>query len=133
MAAIMETWYSKDIGDGLTASEPCGQIENAFAAASAATGKPPGMAAFIRYDSEGHLQCHVTAFFSPAAASIARLVDAVPCTRPARERLMLLCGYERCGSAFFATPAGSAIRFSSSRDLASGSYPTVPPMARSTT
>jgi hypothetical protein len=105
MAAIMETWYSKDIGDGLTASEPCGEIENAFAAASAATGKPPGMAAFIRYDSEGHLQCHVTAFFSPAAASIAHRFDAVPCTRPARDGLILLCGDEGCWSTLFATPA----------------------------
>jgi len=98
----METWYSKDVGDGLTAYEPCGEIEAAFAPVFAEAGKPPGMAVFIRYDSEGQLQCHVTAFFSPAAASVARQFDAVPCARPARDGLTLLCGDERGWSALFA-------------------------------
>jgi hypothetical protein len=98
----METWYSKDVGDGLTAYEPCAEIEAAFAPVFAAAGKPAGMAVFTRYESEGHLQCHVTAFFSPAAASVARQFDAVPCARPARDGLTLLCGYERSWSALFA-------------------------------
>ena len=98
----METWYSKDIGDALTAYEPCGKIEAAFASVFTARGQPPDMAVFTRYDSEGHLQCHVTVFFSPAAASIAHQFDAIPCTRPARDGLTLLCGDERCWSALFA-------------------------------
>jgi len=101
----MDTWYSKDIGDGLTAYESCGEIEAAFAAVFAAAGKPAGMAVFTRYDSEGHLQCRVNAFFSPAAAPVARLFDAVPCARPARDGLTLLCGEERCWSTLFATHA----------------------------
>ena len=98
----METWYSKDVGDGLTAYEPCGEIEVAFAPVFAAAGKPADMAVFIRYDSEGHLQCHVTAFFSPAAAAVARRFNAVPCARPARDGLILLCGDERGWSKLFA-------------------------------
>jgi len=50
--------------------ENCGEIEAAFAPVFAAAGKPAGMAVFTRYDSEGHLQCRVTAFFSPAAAPL---------------------------------------------------------------
>lgn len=98
----MQTWYSKDLGDGLTAFEPCSEIEAAFTPAFAAAGKPPDMAVFMRYDSEGRLQCHVTAFFSPAAAPVARLFDAVPCAQPARDGLSLLCGDEHGWSALFA-------------------------------
>lgn len=88
----MQTWFYKELGDGLTAYEPSAEIEAAFLPLYEAAGKPPDMAVFTRFDSEGRLQCEVTAFFSPAAAEVARAVGAAPCAPPARDHLTLLVG-----------------------------------------
>lgn len=97
----MATWYSKTLGDGMTASGPSDEIEKAFAPLYAAAGQPADMAVFTRFDSEGRLQCEVTAFFSPAAAEVARLVEATPCARPSRNDLVLLAGDARSWDALF--------------------------------
>jgi len=59
------------------------------------------MAVFTRYDSEGRLQCEVTAFFSPAAANLAAIFDAQPCFKPPREGLDLLAGDLHCWEKIF--------------------------------
>jgi hypothetical protein len=97
----MQNWFCKALGDGLTAYEPFAQIEQAFVPVHAAAGKPADMAVFTRYESEGRLQCEVTAFFSPAAADVARQVGATPCARPPRDHLTLLVGDSKSWDALF--------------------------------
>lgn len=97
----MSTWFSKQLGDGIVAHTPSTEIEEAFRPLFAAAGNPAEMAVFTRYDSEGHLQCEVTAYFSPAAAAVARVFDAEACARPARDGLGLLAGDQRCWSVLF--------------------------------
>ena len=94
-------WYSKEIGDGLMAYEPSEQIIKAFQAGFILAGKPVEMAVFTRHESEGRLHCEVLAYFSPAAASIARLVEAEPCEKPSRGGLGLLAGDEGCWPVLF--------------------------------
>ena len=97
----MSTWFSKQLGDGIVAQMPSTEIEEAFQPLFAAAGNPADMAVFTRYDSEGHLQCEVMAYFSPAAAEVARLFDAEPCARPPRDGLGLLAGDQRCWPVLF--------------------------------
>jgi hypothetical protein len=97
----MDHWFWKNLGDGLTASEPAAEIEAAFQPLFAQAGNPADMAVFTRYESEGRLQCEVTAYFSPAAAALARKVGAQPCMRPARGGLGLLAGDPRCWLVLF--------------------------------
>jgi hypothetical protein len=97
----MSTWFSKQLGDGIVAHTPSTEIAEAFRPLFAAAGRPADMAIFTRYDSEGHLQCEVTAYFAPAAAEVARLFDAEPCARPPRDGLGLLAGDQRCWSVLF--------------------------------
>ena len=98
---MMGNWFSKTLGDGMTAYEPADEIENAFQPLFSAAGNPAEMAVFTRYDSEGRLQCEVTAFFSPAAAAVATLLGAQPCVKPRRDGLILLAGDERCWPVLF--------------------------------
>ena len=100
-ASRMAAWYSKPLGDGIVSTLPCAQIDKAFRELSAASGNPADMAVFTRYDSEGRLQCEVTAYFSPAATAVARMFAAEPCAKPARAGLDLLAGDQRCWSALF--------------------------------
>ena len=94
-------WYSKIVGDGMTAYEETDEIASAFAGEYAERGKPIDMAVFTRHVSEGHLQCEVTAYFSPAAEHIARHCGAEPCVQPARDGLVLLAGDEGAWTALF--------------------------------
>jgi len=98
---VMGDWYSKVLGDGMVAHLPSAQIEEAFRKLFTASGNPADMAVFTRYDSEGHLHCEVTAYFSPAAAEVARIFAAEPCARPATDGLGLLAGDQRCWAALF--------------------------------
>jgi len=88
----MKPWLAKSLGDALTAGELLGRIEGAFRAEYERAGCPADMAVFVRYESEGRLHCEVRAYFSPAAASVARAVDAAPCSRPTPVGLDLLAG-----------------------------------------
>jgi hypothetical protein len=97
----MGDWYSKVLGDGIVSTALLAQIEEAFLNLSAASGNPADMAVFTRHDSDGHLQCEVTAYFSAAAAEVARIFAAEPCVRPARNGLDLLAGDPRCWSVLF--------------------------------
>jgi len=57
----MNTWYSKELGDGMMAATPSDEIEKAFLQLFLAAGKPLNMAVFTRLESEGRLHCEVMA------------------------------------------------------------------------
>ncbi len=97
----MENWYSLSLGDGIMAGTPANEIEETFLRSFTAAGKPPEMAVFSRPESEGRLHCEVFAYFSPAAATVAKAFDAEPCAKPARTGLGLLAGDERAWAVLF--------------------------------
>ncbi len=97
----MEKWYSLSLGDGIMAGTPAAEIEQAFLQSFTAAGKPPEMAVFSRPESEGRLYCEIIAYFSPAAAAVAKAFDARPCAKPVRTGLGLLAGDERSWSVLF--------------------------------
>ena len=97
----MSNWYILSLGDGMTSGALAAEIEQAFGKLSAASAQPPEMAVFTRPESEGRLHCEVMAYFSPAAADVAKAFDAEPCVRPARAGLTLLTGDENSWSALF--------------------------------
>ena len=97
----MDTWYSKDLGDGIMASMPSEEIESAFLRFFTTVGKPLDMAVFTRLESEGRLHCEVVAYFSPAAKDIALAFDAEPCEKPSRAGLGLLAGDKLSWSKLF--------------------------------
>lgn len=97
----MKSWYSLSLGDGMIASMPSAEIEDAFLKAFTAAGSPAEMAVFTRPESEGRLHCEVIAYFSPAARDVAKAFDAEPCERPARAGLGLLAGAETAWSVLF--------------------------------
>ena len=96
----MSTWYSKSLGDGITASMYTAAIEAAFRSSFEGAGRPAEKAVFTRHE-EGALHCEVVAYFSPAAADIAGSLGAQPCKTPARQGLKLLAGVETCWRAIF--------------------------------
>jgi hypothetical protein len=59
------------------------------------------MAVFNYFDSEGRLQCDVTAYFSPACVELARKFGAKPCNQPPRSGLGLLAGDESAWNELF--------------------------------
>jgi len=97
----MNAWYTKELGDGITAGLPSDEIKVAFARAFRADGMPPDMAVFTRLESEGRLHCEVIAYFSPAALDLAKAFDARPCEKPSRMGLDLLAGDQRAWSVLF--------------------------------
>lgn len=90
----MTTWFSLDCGDGLIAYEPLGRLEEAFSSAYVISKNPKEMAAFIRHESEGRLHCLVRVYLSPASASVATAIGAVPCEKPSPDSLSLFAGPE---------------------------------------
>jgi hypothetical protein len=90
----MRDWFSKNLGDGMLASEPLRHLEELLLAVYANAGNPREVAAFFRHESDGRLHCNVKVYFSPASAVVAREVDAEPCGRPAADGLSLLAGCE---------------------------------------
>jgi len=97
----MDTWYSKELGDGMMAAMPSDEIEKAFLKLFMAAGKPLDMALFTRLESEGRLHCELIAYFSPAAKEVAKAFDAQPCEKPSRAGLGLLAGDEISWSVLF--------------------------------
>jgi hypothetical protein len=98
---IMENWYSLSLGDGIMAGTPTVEIEKTFQQIFTAAGEPPEMAVFTRPESEGRLHCEVFAYFSPAAAGVAKTFEAEPCAKPVRAGLGLLAGDERSWAVLF--------------------------------
>ena len=97
----MNLWYCISLGDGMIASLPSAEIQEAFLQAFSAAGNPPEMAVFTRPESEGRLHCEVIAYFSPAAQEVAKAFDAEPCQKPVRAGLGLLAGNEDAWSTLF--------------------------------
>ena len=97
----MNTWYTKGLGDGITAAMPSEEIREAFLRSFQAAGEPPEMAVFTRLESEGRLHCEVIAYFSPSARGVASAFDAVPCAQPVRSGLDLLAGDPQCWDMLF--------------------------------
>jgi hypothetical protein len=102
----MNSWYSVSLGDGMMAGAPTADIEAAFLPSFTAAGRPPDMAVFTRPESESRLHCEVSAYFSPAAAEVAKAFDAEPCERPERGGLGLLAGDPTCWSLLFPESRG---------------------------
>jgi hypothetical protein len=92
------TWYSKELGDGIEAVVPTDQIQQSWLLLCAAARQPVEVAVFSTYDTRSNV---VTAYFSPAAHALARVVGAVPCEKPPRQGLRLMVGDERCWDHFF--------------------------------
>ena len=97
----MDTWYSKELGDGMMAATPSDEIEKAFIGVFNAAGKPLNMAVFTRPESEGRLHCEVMAYFSPAAKDVAGAFDAQPCEKTSPAGLGLLAGDKLSWSVLF--------------------------------
>ena len=94
-------WFSLALGDGLMSISACTDIEAGFEPAYRTADCPSDMAVFKRHDFESSLHCEVTAFFSPAAAALARSLGAVSCAKPARSGLDLVAGDSSCWSVLF--------------------------------
>src|SRR5512138_1325115 len=97
----MGTWFSKQLGDGMMATDSYAEIETIFLPLFESAGKPADMAIFTRLESEGRLHCEATAYFSPAAAEIGKAFDAEPCEKPSRMGLGLLVGDRGSWSVLF--------------------------------
>ncbi len=97
----MSPWFAKSLGDPLLAGELLSRLEALLDSARATAGDPGMMAVFVRHESEGRLHCDVRAYFSPAAAAVARAVDARPCDRPSPDGLTLLSGAPEAWRALF--------------------------------
>ncbi|EZQ18781.1 hypothetical protein DHB74_12225 [Pseudomonas sp. G11-1] len=90
VAEARSSWYCLALGDGLLATVPLSDIEDAFRQLHPAEA-PPGAAVFSRHRLDG-LQCQVTVYFSPALAGLARSFNAHPCGVPEGHDLELLVG-----------------------------------------
>ncbi|MBN8654234.1 MAG: hypothetical protein J0M11_00755 [Anaerolineae bacterium] len=93
-------WYSKPLGDGMWADIPSEEIKRFFQPLFESAGRPAEMAVFTRHE-EGNLHCVWVAYFSPAAESVAKQMQASPCSPPARNELNLLAGSEASWTALF--------------------------------
>ena len=102
----MRDWFHRNLGDAMVAFEPLARIEALYRAAHDAGRSPDDVAVFIRFESEGRLHCEVEAYFSPAAAAIAREMEASPCERPATGGLSLHVGATDAWTTLFPREAG---------------------------
>lgn len=96
----MNTWHSKSLGDGISASIYIAEIEALFQPLFEAAVKPLEMAVFTRQE-QGSLHCEVFAYFSPAAAEVAKALAAQPCEPPPIQGLELLAGNPECWPIIF--------------------------------
>lgn len=84
------SWYCRSLGDGLLATVPLNDIQDAFTQLYPER-VPPDAAVFVRHRLDD-MHCEVTVFFSPALAALARQFSAHHCYRPAAEDVELLVG-----------------------------------------
>ncbi len=94
----MDTWFSKQLGNGVDAHAPSIAIQEAFLPMFARAGNPTDMAVFSRYDLRENT---VTVYFSPAASQLAQTFGAAPCEKPSFENLSLLVGDQRSIDSLF--------------------------------
>lgn len=81
----MDTWYCKDIGDGVAAFQPTMELHKAFLALAQANRGvvTTGFGVFSYYDLRANV---VTLYFSPDAVALAKLMGATPCDKPTPSR-----------------------------------------------
>lgn len=79
---------------------PAEEIRQLFQPLFESVGSPAEMAVFTR-NEEGGLHCEWIAYFSPAAAEVAKAVEASPCAKPDRDGLNLLAGRNGCWKTLF--------------------------------
>jgi hypothetical protein len=94
----MSNWFSLSLGDGMMADGPSEEIRKKFLSMA---NPPMDAAVFKRLESEGRLHCEAIAYFSPAAAELAKAFEARPCSKPSRSGLGLLAGDEKSWQALF--------------------------------
>jgi hypothetical protein len=94
----METWYSRNLGDGFEAYQPTKQIINSFTQLHDAAGNPIHMVVFSREDRKTNI---ITAYFSPSAHALAALFNATPCEKPSPAGLTFLVGDRRAWDIFY--------------------------------
>ena len=98
---MTNSWRSLNLGDAIMAHQPLEQIREVFEQFVIKNGSTNKLAIFTRNDSEGRLHCEVTAYFSPDAGEIARLLKASPCEKPTSDNLDLFAGDENCKAVLF--------------------------------
>jgi hypothetical protein len=105
-AAATSPWFCRNLGDAMLAGAELERIERLFREARDRAGRPDDLALFIRHEAEGRLHCEVKVYFPPAAAGVARAVDALACRRPAVDGLGLLAGAEAAWRLLFPETSG---------------------------
>jgi hypothetical protein len=96
---IMDTWYSKDLGDGVAAFGPTSRIQEAFMKLAMAGVYSHDLAVFSRYDFRRNV---VTVYFTSSAKILAQAFGAVPCEKPMPEEgFALLVGDNRSWEVHF--------------------------------
>jgi len=78
----MDSWYSKDLGDGVAAFGPTTKIQEAFLELAKNGVYSHDLAVFSRYDLRKNV---VTVYFTPSAQLLAEAFDATPCEKPVPE------------------------------------------------
>ena len=95
----MNTWHSKDVGDGIEAYAPSSKLHEAFFIMAKAGGVPTNIGVFSRYDIRANM---VTWYFSPEASILVEAFSATPCEKPVPSRgFGLLVGDARSWEAHF--------------------------------
>jgi len=97
----MKKWYVKNLGEASFADESLDRIKTLFSKEYEEAGRPADMAVFMRHESEGRLHCEIMIYFSAAADSIAKKVDAMPATKPSLTGLDIFCGPKKAWSVLF--------------------------------
>lgn len=97
----MNCWFASNLGDAMLAGESLEHIKELFLAVNESGNSSKEQALFIRHESEGRLHCEVKVYFSPAAAFVAKAVNALPCNKPCPDGLSLLAGSEESWSILF--------------------------------
>ncbi len=95
------TWHSKNLGDALLASAELARIQALFLAICPNADSSADLAIFIRHESEGRLHCEAVLYFPPAAAVMARAVNATLCGQPSPHDLGVLAGSREALAALF--------------------------------
>ncbi len=97
----MQTWFIKNLGDAMLASDKLTQIEQFILSKEQKSTRTKEMAIFLRHESEGCLHCQVKVYFSPKASMAAKAFNAMPCAKPSPIDLSILVGNEESWLIFF--------------------------------
>jgi hypothetical protein len=90
------SWFGVFLGNGADARPRTLELQSIFKKAYIASGANVEMAMFSSAQSKEY-DHEVTIYFSPAASTFAKTIDAAyPCERPARKEIVLLFGDHRC-------------------------------------